>query len=84
MAAGVALQRIAKLEAELKRRQLLDEDFGREPEDKGASDPRTWSPEKKERVEAARRKLAVASWKVALFFAIPIALVVVAFSLHRR
>ena len=82
--AFAAWQKIAKLEAELKRRRLLDQDFGQEPEESFGSDPQTWSPEKKARVEAARKKVVVASWKIALFIAIPVIVLVVTLFLRRR
>lgn len=72
--AAAAWQKTANLEVELKRRQLLDKDFERDPPEEAASDPRSWSAEKKTRVETARRKVIAASWKVALLFAIPLGL----------
>lgn len=63
--AAVALHKVGKLEAELKERRLIGEDFGDEAT--STSDPSTWSAEKKARVEAARKKMVAARWKLVLW-----------------
>jgi len=71
-----ASQKVSKLEEELKRRRVIDEDFGDTPEEGPTSDPSTWSAEKKARVEVARKKMVAEQWKLVLklvlFFAVPI------------
>jgi hypothetical protein len=77
-----AFKKIHALEVELKRRNLLDADFGEseEEEEKPISDPGTWSAAKKARVTAARRKVWVARLKIAPIFAVPIVLIVLELS----
>ena len=74
-----ASARVGKLEAELKRRRLIDEDYDREPEEGPVSDPRTWSAEKTARVKASRRKMRVAWLKMVLVIGVPIVGVMLVF-----
>ena len=72
--AVAAIAQIGRLEEELKRRGVIDENFGLDrPKKLKNTAPRSWSPTKRARVSASKQKVVLQSLKVAIVLGLPIA-----------